>query len=90
MGLRTPSASSGPNRSRHDAWPDSCTSRATQCGVTPSATSDATFFNATVDISRATSCGVTQVLVAPRGLARPKRATSWNFSLGGVSFNILD
>jgi hypothetical protein len=72
MGLRTPSASSGPNRSRHDAWPDSCTSRATQCGVTPSATSDATFFNATVDISHATW------------------ATSWNFSLGGVSFNILD
>jgi hypothetical protein len=46
------------------------TSRATQCGVTPYATSDATFFNITVDISRATSCGVTQVLVAPR--ARPK------------------
>jgi hypothetical protein len=40
--------------------------------VTPSATSDATFSNATVDISRATSCGVTQVLVAPWGLARPK------------------
>jgi hypothetical protein len=51
---------------------DSRTSRATQCGVTPSATSDATFSNATVDISRATSCGVTQVLVAPRGLARQK------------------
>jgi hypothetical protein len=40
--------------------------------VTPSATSDATFSNTTVDISRATSCGVTQVLVAPRVLARPK------------------
>jgi hypothetical protein len=39
-----------------------------QCGVT----SDATFSNTTVDISRATSCGVTQVLVAPRGLVRPK------------------
>jgi hypothetical protein len=47
-------------------------SRATQCGVTPSATSDATFSNTTVDISRATSCGVTQVLVAPQGLAGPK------------------
>jgi hypothetical protein len=34
--------------------------------------SHATFSNATVDISRATSCGVTQVLVAPQGLARPK------------------
>jgi hypothetical protein len=45
---------------------------ATQCGVTPFATSHATFSNATMDISRATSCGVTQVLVAPRGLARPK------------------
>jgi hypothetical protein len=43
-----------------------------QCGVTPSTTSDATFSNATVDISRATSCGVTQILVASRGLARPK------------------
>jgi hypothetical protein len=41
-------------------------------GVTPSATSDATFSNTTVDISRATSCGVTQVLVAPQGLAGPK------------------
>jgi hypothetical protein len=40
--------------------------------VTPSATSDVTFSYATVDISRATSCGATQVLVAPRGLARPK------------------
>jgi hypothetical protein len=38
--------------------------------MTPSATSDAIFSNATVDISHATSCGVTQVLVAPRGLAR--------------------
>jgi hypothetical protein len=28
--------------------------------------------NATVDISHAKSCGVTQVLVAARGLARPK------------------
>jgi hypothetical protein len=43
-----------------------------ECGVTPSTTSDATFSNATVDISRVTSCGVTQVLVAPRGLTRPK------------------
>jgi hypothetical protein len=43
-------------------------SRTMQCGVTPFATSDATFSNATVDISRATSCGVTQVLVATRGL----------------------
>jgi hypothetical protein len=51
---------------------DSRTSRATQCDVTPSATSDTTFSNTTVDISRATSCGVTQVLVALRGLARPK------------------
>jgi hypothetical protein len=40
--------------------------------VTPSVISDATFSNATVDISCATSRGVTQVLVAPRGLARPK------------------
>jgi hypothetical protein len=47
-------------------------SRTTQCGVTPFATSDATFSNAIVDISHATSCGVTQVLVAPQGLARPK------------------
>jgi hypothetical protein len=46
-------------------WHDSCMSRAMQCGVTPFATSDATFSNTTVDISRATSCGVTQVLVAP-------------------------
>jgi hypothetical protein len=43
-----------------------------ECGVTPSTTSDATFSNATVDISRVTSCGVAQVLVAPRGLTRPK------------------
>jgi hypothetical protein len=42
------------------------------CVMTPSATSDATFSNATVYISDATSCGVTQLLVAPRGLARPK------------------
>jgi hypothetical protein len=41
--------------------------------------SHATFSNATVDISRATSCGVTQLLVAPRGLARPK----------GLHFGIL-
>jgi hypothetical protein len=45
---------------------------ASSSGVTPFATSDATFSNAIVDISRATSCGVTQVLVAPRGLAGPK------------------
>jgi hypothetical protein len=68
----TPSLSTGAIRSRHGAWRYSRTSRATQCGVTPSATSDATFSYATVDISRATSCGVTQVLVAPRRLARPK------------------
>jgi hypothetical protein len=68
----TPSLGSVPNRSRHGGWRDSRTSRATQCGVTPSVMSDATFSNVTVDISRATSCGVTQVLVAPRGLARPK------------------
>jgi hypothetical protein len=43
-----------------------------QFGVTPSATSDATFVNAIMDISRATSCGVTQILVASWGLARPK------------------
>jgi hypothetical protein len=48
------------------------TSRATQYDVTPSATSDAIFFNATVDISRATSCGVTQVSVTAQGLVRPK------------------
>jgi hypothetical protein len=60
----TPSLGSEWNRSRHGAWRDSSTSRATQRGVTPSATSDATFSNATVYISRATSCGVTQVLVA--------------------------
>jgi invasion protein IalB len=72
MRLGTPSATTGQIRSRHGAWRDSRTSRATQCGMTTSATSDATFSNAIVDISRATSCGVTQVLVAPRGLARPK------------------
>jgi hypothetical protein len=37
-----------------------------QCGVTPFATSYATFSNTTVDISHATSCGGTQVSVAPR------------------------
>jgi hypothetical protein len=72
MRLGTPGPSRGPIQSRHGAWRDSRTNRATKCGVTPSATSDATFSNATVDISRATSCGVTQILVAPRGLARPK------------------
>jgi hypothetical protein len=43
-----------------------------QRGATPSVTSDATFSNATVDISRAASCAATQVLLASRGLARPK------------------
>jgi hypothetical protein len=37
-----------------------------------SALSPVTFSNATVDTSRITSCGVTQLLVAPRSLARPK------------------
>jgi hypothetical protein len=40
--------------------------------------SDATFSYATVDISRPTTLGAT------------KRATSWNFSWGGVNFKILD
>jgi hypothetical protein len=56
-----------------------------QHGVTPSATSDVTFSNATVYISHATSCGVTQLLVAST-----KRATSWKFSWRGVSFKNLD
>jgi hypothetical protein len=68
----TPSISRGPIRSHHGAWRDSRTSCATHYGVTQSATSDATFSNAIVDISRATSCGVTQILVTPWGLARPK------------------
>jgi hypothetical protein len=68
----TPSLGDVSIRSRHGTWRDSRTSHDTQCGVTPSVTSDATFFNATVDISCATSCNVTQLLVAPRGLARPK------------------
>jgi hypothetical protein len=72
MRPRTSSLSTGAIRSHHGSWRDSRTSRATQCGVTPSATSDATFSYATVDTSRATSCGVTQVLVAPRDLVRPK------------------
>jgi hypothetical protein len=82
MRLGTPSATTVPIRSRHGAWHDSrtgraaqCdsrTGRAAQCGMTTSATSDATFSNVIVDISRVTSCGVTQVSVAPRGLARPK------------------
>jgi hypothetical protein len=58
--------------------------------VTPFATLDATFSNATVDISRATSCGVTQVLVAPRGLARPKWLLVGILVGGGVSFKITD
>jgi hypothetical protein len=41
-------------------------------GVTQSAMSVLTFSNATMYMSRATSCDVTQVLVAPRTLARPK------------------
>jgi uncharacterized protein YcgL (UPF0745 family) len=36
------------------------------------ATSAATFPNVTVYISRVTSCDVTQLLVVPRSLARPK------------------
>jgi hypothetical protein len=51
---------------------DSFTSRTRRRGVTPSTTSNASFSNATVDISRATSCDATQVLVAPRDLAWPK------------------
>jgi hypothetical protein len=57
--------------------------------VTPSATSDATFSNAIVDISRATSCGVTQVLVTPQSLARPK-GIFLGILVEGVSFKILD
>jgi hypothetical protein len=41
-------------------------------GVTQSSTLDLTFSDATVYMSRATSNGVTQVLVVPRTLARPK------------------
>jgi hypothetical protein len=78
----TPSSSTGAIRSRDGAWRDSRTSRATQCGVTPSATSDATFSNATMDISHA----VTQVLVMPRGLARPKGLILRILVGGGVSF----
>jgi hypothetical protein len=47
-------------------------------GVTPFATSDATFPNATVDISRTTRLDVT------------KMTTSYDFSWGGISFKILD
>jgi hypothetical protein len=68
----TPTISRGPIWSRHGEWRNSRTSRTTHCGVTPSATSDATFSDTTVDISRAASCGVTQILVTPQGLARPK------------------
>jgi hypothetical protein len=78
MRLGTHSPTRSLIRSRHGAWRDSRTSRATQCGVTPFATSHATFSNATVDISRATRFDAT------------KRATSWNFSWGEVSFKILD
>jgi hypothetical protein len=42
-----------------------------------------------MDISRATSCGVTQVLVAPQSLARPK-GIFLGILVGGVSFKILD
>jgi hypothetical protein len=66
----TPVQTPEPIRSHHAPWRDSRTSRTAQRGVTPSA--DATFSNATVDNSRATSRGVTEVLVAPRGLARQK------------------
>jgi hypothetical protein len=66
MRLGPPSPSSGPIRSRHCAWRDSLTSRDTQCGVTPSATSYVNFSDTIVDNSRATSCG------APRDLTRPK------------------
>jgi hypothetical protein len=41
-------------------------------GSAGSAMSTMTFSNATVYISRATSCGVTQLLVMPRSLTRPK------------------
>jgi hypothetical protein len=58
-------------------------SRATHYGVTPSATSDVTFFNTTVDISRATSCGVTQILVTPRAW-RDQSATSCNLVWEGL------
>jgi hypothetical protein len=68
----TPTISRGPIWSRHGEWRNSHTSRATHCGVPPSATSDAIFSDATVDISHAISCGVTQILVTRRGLARPK------------------
>jgi hypothetical protein len=60
MRLGTPVQTPEPIWSRHAPWRESRTSRATQCGVTPSATSDATFSNAIVDISRTTSCGVTK------------------------------
>jgi hypothetical protein len=60
------------------------------CGMTPSATSDATFSNATVYISHATSCGVTQLLVAPRGLARPKALHLGNLVGEGLLLKKLD
>jgi hypothetical protein len=42
------------------------------------------FSNATVYTSRATSCGVTQLLVAPRSLARPKVLVLANIVWGGL------
>jgi hypothetical protein len=53
-------------------WRDSFVSHAKLCGATMPATSAATFPNVTVYISRVTSCDVTQLLVVPRSLARPK------------------
>jgi hypothetical protein len=66
----TPSLGVTKYESRHAVWRDSPPRHAVWRDSP--ATSDATFSNATVDISRTTSCGVTQVLVVPRGLARPK------------------
>jgi hypothetical protein len=57
-------------------------SHATPCGATRSAMSAMTFSNATVYTSRATSCGVTQLLVAPRSLARSKRLVLANIVWG--------
>jgi hypothetical protein len=45
-----------------------------------------TFSNATVYTSRATSCRVTQLLVAPRSLARPKGIILANIDWGGLFF----
>jgi hypothetical protein len=61
-----------PGQSRHGPWRDSLVSHATPRGATRSAMSVITFSNTTVYTSRATSCGLTQLLVAPWSLARPK------------------